>query len=545
MTKDTAATPSKQRFAVLGLGCWLLLAGLHCDRTPVAAPPAAIAFPQLHGLDPAVRTHLEEVQKQLQRATSDAKVLGEAGLTYLAYKFNGAAASCFERAAEIAPDDRRWHYYRGHVLANDGATAAALAAFRKALELQPTDVPTLIHLARLELEQHDLENAARHFQAALVEAPETSAADVGLGRIALQRGDYDAARAHLEAALRRTPKATEACYSLGLAYRGLGKPQLAAQWMQRQGEARAGFPDPLLDAVEARIRGHRLHHDLGLRYFGAGEFETAVGYFRQAIESGAEDARTHMNLASALARWGDQTHDPASAAKRHQEAETHYLRALEIDPEGAVANYTYGTFLARKKLTANAVLHYQRALQRDTDNPDCHFNLANALRRLGRFRDARGHYEEVIRLQPLNATARFALALTHLRLGDVTAAHRLLAKSHAALPQDTRIATGLARILAAAPESHAGLRDGARAETLARWLRSRENSVTHIETHAMALADLGQFEAAASLIRSAMDAVEKQRRTELLPGLLAMLRSYEQRSPWRTPWRIDDPLLSP
>lgn len=504
----------------------------------------AIAYPELGSLDPDVQRHLAEVGATLQaleerpdatRSTSStASIYGEAGITYLAYDFNDAAVACFAAAASLAPDQHAWRYYLAHARSDSGDAVGALATFREALALAPRHFPTLLHLARLEVSQQQLDAAQAHFEEAAAIDPKSAAPRIGLGRIALLRRDYEAARDHLEAGLRQAPEATSACYSLGLAYRGLGEPETAAKWMKRQGEARASFPDELLSAADQRVRGQRLHHDRGLRYFRAGDWRAATVHFRAAVAAGPADARTRMNLASALARGGAQ-----------QEAEQEFRHSLRLDPNNATAQFTYGTFLAQTGRDEQAVGHYRTSLQLDPENPDCHFNLANALRRLHRFEPATQHYRETLEREPLNATARLALALTHLRLGAIDAAYALLDESHAALPEDPRIANALARILAAAPETHAHLRNGPRAVALAAHARSRQNSVSHIETHAMALAEIGDFVGAQQLLADAIQAVRKSNTREPLRDLHAMRTAFAAGRPWRTPWRMDHPLLTP
>jgi len=98
-------------------------------------------------------------------------------------------------------------------------------------------------------------------------------------------------------------------------------------------------------------------------------------------------------------------------------------------------------------------------------------------------------------------------------------------------PQDGRLALQLARLLAAAPDS--AIRDGATALRLAEQLFSREQSLAHGETLAMALAEVGRFQQAAELQQSLIDAVRAQGRDELMPALQAALEDYAAERPYR------------
>src|SRR5690606_3998132 len=92
----------------------------------------------------------------------------------------------------------------------------------------------------------------------------------------------------------------------------------------------------------------------------------------------------------------------------------------------------------------------------------------------------------------------------------------------------------LARLLAASPD--AAVRDGARAMALVEELLQSQKTTEIGETLAMALAETGDFDRAASVQRSVLQAVRRGGDQAEAGRLEQNLRRYEQRQPLRTVW---------
>jgi hypothetical protein len=80
------------------------------------------------------------------------------------------------------------------------------------------------------------------------------------------------------------------------------------------------------------------------------------------------------------------------------------------------------------------------------------------------------------------------------------------------------------------------VRDGARAVTLATELVKRQPSASVHEAMAMALAEGGRYEEAASTEREAIAMAERAGGHDFA-AMQANLRRFEDRQPSRTPWR--------
>ncbi len=393
-------------------------------------------------------------------------------------------------------------------------------------------LPAMLYLARTHRDRGEPELAEPLLRRMLRRDPRSAPALAALGKLAADNGDHAAAARHFEATLRIDPKATEIHYPLGLAYRGLGDLERARRFLEQRGGGEAALDDPLLDQLETLTSGMRLHQNRGSEAFLQGHFAEAAEHYRRAVDAKPSSALAHANLASALTRL-DQL----------EEAQTHFRKALEIEVVHADANRNYGTLLARLGQDERAIVHYRRGLAVDPGNGDGHFNLANALRRLGRFQEALPHYHRAGEIDPRRRRAHLGHALTLIRLERWQQAVDVLEAASATFPDHHPLAQALARLLACSPPST--LRDGHRAHQISRSLLDTETSLDHVETVAMALAELGRFEQAIVYQSQALDAARGARRPDLISRLSANLERYRAGRPCRAPWPPNDPVLEP
>jgi tetratricopeptide (TPR) repeat protein len=100
-----------------------------------------------------------------------------------------------------------------------------------------------------------------------------------------------------------------------------------------------------------------------------------------------------------------------------EEAISHFLKALEINPRDAKAHYNLGNALMQERRTAEAVAEYRKALNIDPDYAMAHHNLAVALQQLGRIDEAVVEYRKALSINPYDALAHFNLADALLRHG--------------------------------------------------------------------------------------------------------------------------------
>lgn len=423
---------------------WILLAALLACGGP-GAPPLTleeIPAPDLTGVDDSVRQELEDGRARIGElidrdapAAELAAAVGDLGRLDHAYGFQEAAAVCFEKAAELAPEEFRWPYYRGYLLQERGDLDAAAAAFGRALELRPGDAPALYRLAEVELDRGRPEAASGLYRRALESDPGFSAAHHGLGRAALALDDHAAAVEHLERALAAQPEATLIHHSLGLAYRGAGDLEQARLHLARQGDGAVRLSDPLIAELETRETDTSSHLARGLEAAKRGDRATARRELEAAIAADPDDLDARHNLAVALTRGGQI----GAAVEQYEEI-------LARDPGNAKAHYNLGSLRGQQGDLERATEHFRAAVEAAPDFKQALFNLGAALARAGRWREAVAEYDRVIALDAEFSSVRYFRAVALVEGGEIERGLAELRELARQQPADPQPRLGLASI---------------------------------------------------------------------------------------------------
>jgi tetratricopeptide (TPR) repeat protein len=141
-----------------------------------------------------------------------------------------------------------------------------------------------------------------------------------------------------------------------------------------------------------------------------------------------------------------------------------------------------------------ATRELERAVALDPGNPTARFNLAILLASAGEHRLAVIHFAAATAARPEDEEAWLGEAASWIALRDFGRAADRLALAGGTLPESGRIALGLARLLAAAPE--VAVRDGERALDLAQRVFDAQRSADHAVVVSLALRELGRCDAA-------------------------------------------------
>jgi tetratricopeptide (TPR) repeat protein len=245
------------------------------------------------------------------------------------------------------PDVARGHLNLAWALQITGRPAEANRHYARAVELEPNYVSAHYNWGASLLEQGRMEEALFHLQTAVRLAPEHAAAHLNLGT-ALMRGDRVAeAITHFEAALRLNPGA-DAHYDLGVALDAVGQPAAAAE---------------------------------------------------------------HFRAAESLPEAAYQLGRLAEHAGNAAEAETHYARAIRLDPNHAAAHARLGLLFARSERLTRAVDELRTAVRLRPGDANGHANLGNVLLLQGDVAAAIASYESALRLRPDDPRLRESLDL--------------------------------------------------------------------------------------------------------------------------------------
>ena len=160
-----------------------------------------------------------------------------------------------------------------------------------------------MRLADVWLELNRLVDAREQYTSLLEVFP--AAARRGLGEVSLRQGRYREAVEHFTIALERVPQAGAVRYSLGMAYRGLGRLDDARAQIERRGPGTITAADPTVDALTSLIRGERLLVIHGSRAYAAGRMDEAITAFERALAVAPSSVAARVNLAAARLQLGD------------------------------------------------------------------------------------------------------------------------------------------------------------------------------------------------------------------------------------------------
>jgi protein O-mannosyl-transferase len=140
----------------------------------------------------------------------------------------------------------------------------------------------------------------------------------------------------------------------------------------------------------------------------AGYWKDSIRLFEHAVQTTSNNYIAHYNLANVLVKKG-----------RVDEAITHYLQALEIQPEFADAHNNLANALNMQGKTDDAIYHFSEALRINPDYEGAHYNLGVALDRQGRPDDAIFHYLQAIKTNPDYVNAHYRLGVAFNRQGRI------------------------------------------------------------------------------------------------------------------------------
>jgi tetratricopeptide (TPR) repeat protein len=466
---------------------------------PVKPRLFAVPMPALDGLEAAVADQFREQRKAFEGVAARAKAsdrdLATAytalGRLCHAYEFFDAAEASYANAITLTPLDATVLHLLGYLYQQTGRFEDALARYSSARRLQPSDPVIRAQLADVHLRLNRLSDARALFQDLIEVFP--AVARGGLGEIALREGRFGEAVQHLEAALDRAPDAASIHYSLGMAYRGLGRIEQARSHLVRRGTSGLRPADPVVDALATLLRGERAQMNLGRRAYEAGQFAEAATAFRKAVDAAPASVEARVGLGMALAQIGN-----ATGATEQLEA------ALRLDADHTTAHATLGLVLARVGRDRDAVEHLSAAFRREPTD-EVGGVLIRLLMKLSRGDEALDVLAGTQSFSTEDEGTMLGLAILLADRERYREAIDVLASANQQFPDRVRTATTLSRLLAASPDR--ALRDGERALTLATRVYDVERSPAHGESVALALAELGRCgEASTWMQRAVADA---------------------------------------
>jgi tetratricopeptide (TPR) repeat protein len=445
-----------------------------------------IPLPGVDNLEPAVAAQIrQEGQRVSALATAVsvgardlADAYGALGQVLHVYEFFEPAELSYANAIRLAPGDAKWPHLLGYLYQQTGRPNDAVEQFTAARRNQPTDQAITVRLGDVYLGLNQLREARQEFERVLEVFP--ALAQKGLGEVAIRERRFGDAARHFDLALRRVPTATSLHYSLAMAYRGLGREAEARSHLAKRGPGAIRIGDPVVDGLEALVRGERGLVVLGRRAYDAGQYKEAAAAFAKAVDAAPDSATPRVNLGLAHLQIGNTV-----------EATEAFEAALRLDPTNLIVARLLVRALVRLGRPDAAIAALSRMRASDGDDEDALLGLAILLSDQRRYREALS----------------------------------LLDDANRRTPDRPATATMLARLLASAPDR--SLRDGRRALELATGIHASDPAPVHAETVAMALAELGRCDEAQAWMTRAVTAAQAARDAPEVSRLKASASLYE------------------
>ncbi len=249
----------------------------------------------------------------------------------------------------------------------------------------------LYGMAAIFQQESDSTNALAALTLALMMDPELDAARVMFAQVQSDLGHADLARD----ALARIP--SQSAYA--------PTARVMAAWALVE----AGHEEEALGAVrDAAAAGDmRARRALADMYRSLGRFDEAEPIYTQLMAANPDDWRLHFARGVARERTG-----------RWAEAESDFLRALEIQPEQPdVMNYLGYTWIDRGENLQQGLAMVQRAVELRPHSGAIIDSLGWAYYRLGDYAEALEHLERAVELEPADPTLNDHLGDVYWRVG--------------------------------------------------------------------------------------------------------------------------------
>jgi tetratricopeptide (TPR) repeat protein len=464
----------------------IVLMGASAPAQPVLAPMRAnlqpVPLPVTDTLEPAVVAQLSAARAEVQRASAGsgrelAEAYGQLAQILHVYELFDGAEAAYRNAARLSSGDIRWPHLLGYLFAQTGRLDEAAERFEQVVRLNPGHREATAHVADVNLRRGRLAVAREQFLAIADAFP--AFANNGLGEVALREEHFDEALRRFQSVLDRIPTATAVHYSIAMAYRGLGRLDDARRHLALRGTGTVRASDPVVDRLPTLVRGERGLVLQGRQLYDGGQFAEAADAFRRAIAAAPSSATAHVNLGLSLVQLGET---PGAIEA--------FRNAVTAAPDDAAARASLGALLADGNQLPEAVTHLSAAFDRAPDATANRTLLVRTLLRLGRPDDAVTVLTRAATLDPDDEQAVVELAILLADRMQYREALARLDDAYRRHPDRAATATTLARLLAAAPDRV--LRDGQRALDIATAVHAAAPTPVHVESVALALAELGR-----------------------------------------------------
>lgn len=278
--------------------------------------------------------------------------LGYQGRGYIYYfkQEYKLAIENFERARGLNEKEFDSYFELGNSYLELGEREKAETYLKKAVQIDPNDFESHMSLGIIFTLKGNYDKAIEEYTTAVKINPESPRALKGLGSVLTWRAQYKEAIEVLKRAIEISPDDTFALISLGEAYSGnrMYEEAIAAynkaieiepdniqshQGLASAYEDKGLYEEAIKEYEKANeiIKGNFYSRDIAEIYTEQGEYDKAIGIYKELLQDSPQDAYLHHSLAYTYAKAG-----------KRLEAIEEYERTIALEPNDPEAHYSLG-----------------------------------------------------------------------------------------------------------------------------------------------------------------------------------------------------------
>ncbi|MFN0112774.1 MAG: tetratricopeptide repeat protein [Blastocatellia bacterium] len=426
-----------------------------------------------------IREQVKKADEEARKNPNDAGVVGRLAMVLQTYEEHELAATIYQRARKIQPNEFQWIYLLAVCQATLGKHAEAAATFRESLAKKSDYLPAQLRLADSLLALNELGESRKLYETIIAKEARTTQAFYGLGRVKAKLGDKSAIE-HFCKAVELSPSWGAAHYALAMAYRLEGDAAKNAEHLRLSEQNKLVRPflaDSLMSAVADLNSGAADRLRRGVELEVEGRLEDSIAEHRRALEINPQYQQVHVNLIQLYGR-----------ARQPSKAEEHYRAAIALNPNLAEAHYNFGVALVEQKRFTEAAKLFRQAIDANPQFAEAHLNYGGSLEAQQQYDEAMTHYRLAIESKPNLRQAHFQLARMLIFKQRLPEAIEQLQQT--LLPEDAETP----RFMYALAAAYARVGDKTNAVKFARIARDKASALKQTELLALIERDLKVLE---------------------------------------------------
>lgn len=404
---------------------WQWAGGKH-----VAPPPPPVAD-ALDTQDEDVQKLVRDSIKRVEQSPLSSDERLRLGMSYDANGMVASAATCYEQAIELNPDNAKAHYYLGLIRAGEGRVDEAIEHVRKVIQaVGDTYAPARWRIGHWLMDEGEVASAKTEYERATAIDPNDPGGWYGLARVAIEEGRFSAAADIARSRIAANVEDAYAHYLLGTALMRLGQEAEARVALARgTGGSPEGFDPRVYELYQQRV-GLVAAKELSGQLCAQRRRAEIVPLLEPYREAHTDDTVVATNLATGYVEVG-----------RYDDAIELLTKAVEYNPNHFALRVVFAEAYRHQHDFVNALAQANRAVELNADLPQAHTGLGKVLTDMGRYESAIEAYETAAKLDPTDAATQVQLAGLYAQLQRWEEAEAALDRADALQPGNQQIQT--------------------------------------------------------------------------------------------------------